>query len=108
MKRIPTSSHSLDTGDEAGENDNYGSVLAAHPGSRRGGQLQTTGSQPIVSVTACPTYVLPEAPVPEQPETLTRPPDTRTPCGDLHAPYNEQRPHRTLNLMPPDPEQPTL
>src|ERR1700730_6350697 len=86
MRRIPTSSHSLATGDEAGENDNYGSVLAAHPGSRRGGQLQTTGSQPIVSVTACPTYVLPEAPVPEQPETLTRPPDTRTPCGDLHAP----------------------
>src|SRR5712691_5838921 len=47
-----------------GQNVNYGSVLAAHPGSRRGGQLQTTGSQPIVS-TACPTHVLPEAPVPE-------------------------------------------
>src|SRR5712691_6524328 len=86
MKRLTPSPHSLDTGDEAGENDNYGSVLAAHPGSRRGGQLQTTGSQPIVSVTACPTYVLPEAPVPEQPVTLTRHPDARTPYGDLHAP----------------------
>src|SRR6202011_2364013 len=97
MKRIPTSSHSLDTGDEAGENDNYGSVLAAHPGSRRGGQLQTTGSQPIVSVTACPTYVLPEAPVPEQPETLTRPPDTRTPSGDLHAPTTRIAPTAPSN-----------
>jgi hypothetical protein len=28
--------------------DNYGSVLAAHPDSRRGGQLQIAGSQPIV------------------------------------------------------------
>ncbi len=66
-------------------NDNYGSVLTAHPGSRRGGQLQTTGSQPIVS-TACPTHVLPEAPVPEQAMTLTQAPDARTPHGNLHAP----------------------
>ena len=28
-------------------NDTYGSVLTAHPGSRRGGQLQIAGSQPI-------------------------------------------------------------
>jgi hypothetical protein len=69
-----------------GQNDNYGSVLTAHPGSRRGGQLQTTGSQPIVSATACPTSFLPEAPVPEQPATLTRPPDATTPRNDLHAP----------------------
>jgi hypothetical protein len=30
-----------------GQHDNYGSVLAAHPSSRRGGQLQIAGSQPI-------------------------------------------------------------
>jgi hypothetical protein len=28
-------------------NDTYGSVLAAHPGSRRGGQVQHAGAQPI-------------------------------------------------------------
>jgi hypothetical protein len=33
--------------DEAGKTTTYGSVLAAHPGSRRGGQLQSAGSQPI-------------------------------------------------------------
>src|ERR1700736_3029293 len=108
MKRIPTSSHSLDTGDEAGENDNYGSVLAAHPGSRRGGQLQTTGSQPIVSVTPCPTYVLTEAPVPEQPETLTRPPDTRTPCGDLHAPTTIDADTQPSATKPRSPEPTSL
>jgi hypothetical protein len=47
-----------------GQNDNYGSVFAAHPGSRRGGQLQTTGSQPIVSATACPISSLPQSPCP--------------------------------------------
>jgi hypothetical protein len=69
-----------------GQNDNYGSVLTAHPGSRRGGQLQTTGSQPIVSATACPTSFLPEAPVPEQPTTLHQVPDATAPRSDLHAP----------------------
>src|SRR5262249_45154009 len=68
-----------------GRNDNYGSVRAAHPGSRRGGQLQTAGSQPIVTAAACPTSLLPGAPVPEPPTTLTRAPDTTTPCRDLHA-----------------------
>ncbi len=62
-----------------GQNDNYGSVLAAHPGSRRGGQLQTTGSQPIVSATACPTSFLPEAPVPEQLTRLAQLPEATAP-----------------------------
>jgi hypothetical protein len=86
IKRIGTSSHSLHRRRRGGRNDNYGSVPAAHPGSRRGGQLQTTGSQPIVSAAACPTSLLPEAPVPEQPPTLTRAPDASTSCSDLHAP----------------------
>src|SRR6266536_628198 len=87
MKRISTSSNSLDSGDEAGK------TTTTDPCSRHtravagaGGQLQTTGSQPIVSATACPTSFLPEAPVPEQPVTLARPRDARTPWGDLHAP----------------------
>ena len=69
----PTSSRLDCTRRRGGQNDNYGSVLAAHPGSRRGGQLQTAGSQPIVSATACPTSSLPEAPVPEQPRRYPGP-----------------------------------
>src|SRR5881296_1517899 len=90
MERIPISSHFAGQRRRGGQNDNYGSVLAAHPGSRRGGQLQTTGSQPIVSATACPTSFLPEAPVPEQHPTLTRPPDTTAPRRDLHAPTTSE------------------
>ena len=40
-------------------NDTYGYVLTAHPGGRRGGQLQIAGSRPIWT-TACPACVLPE------------------------------------------------
>jgi transposase len=35
------------SGETRRANDNYGSVLTAYPGSRRGGQLQTAGSRPI-------------------------------------------------------------
>ena len=41
----------------------YGSVLTAHPGKSRGGQLRSAGAQPV-EITACPSNVLSE-PVPE-------------------------------------------
>jgi hypothetical protein len=64
---------------------------------------------PIVS-TACPTNVLPEAPVPEQAMKLTRPPDATTPLADLHAPTTASahtarshllRPNRQRSSHPP-------
>src|SRR4051794_30648277 len=51
----------VDAREAAGDNDNYGSVLSAHPDTRGGGQLQTAGSQPI-ETPACPTSALTEPP----------------------------------------------
>src|SRR5262245_35443989 len=44
-----------------GRHDNYGSVRAAHPDSRKGGHLQTAGSQPIMC-DGLPNLRPPEAP----------------------------------------------
>lgn len=59
--------------DEAVNDDNYGSALASHPGSRSGGQLQIAGSQPIENAAACPTSVLDGSPVPESGADATGP-----------------------------------
>ena len=77
-----------------GRHDNYGSVLAAHPDSRRGGHLQTAGSQPIVSVDGLPNLRLPEAPGIRNAPTLRHQPDNAdTPPRAVSSPYNEHRPH---------------
>src|SRR4051812_32462018 len=45
-------------------NDTDGFVLAAQPGQSQGRPVHTPGSRPISRGTACPAWVLPEAPVP--------------------------------------------
>ncbi|SRR6266498_6098742 len=58
-------------------------------------ELAATVRQPLgrlIESTACPTTVLPEAPVPEQAITLTRPPDARAPSGHLPAPTTPTAP----------------
>src|SRR6266536_1750549 len=69
-----------------GRHDSYGSVLAAHPDSRRGGHLQTTGSQPIM-FDGLPNLRLPEAPGTRNAPTLPdRPDGAETPRAQSHAP----------------------
>src|SRR6266498_1097382 len=69
-----------------GRHDNYGSVLAAHPDSRRGGHLQTAGSQPIM-LRGLPNPRLPEAPgIRNAPTLRQRPDDAETPPAQFHLP----------------------
>jgi hypothetical protein len=88
----------VDVREAAGDRDNYGSVLSAHPDTRGGGQLQTAGSQPI-ETPACPATLSPEPP-----------PGTRsdaTPGLGRRArsasswPYNLRRRHSTLGFLSP-------
>jgi len=93
---LPLAGH----GDEAGKNDNYGSVLTAHPGSRRGGQLQTTGSQPIVSGRpAQPTLSL--KPLSRNSRDASSTSGRKNPTSRSSSPYNAERPHRSLELAAP-------
>src|SRR6266508_206931 len=69
-----------------GRHDNYGSVRTAHPDSRRGGHLQTAGSQPIM-FDGLPNLRLPEAPgIRNAPTLRQRPDDTETPPAQFHLP----------------------
>jgi hypothetical protein len=84
-----------------GRHDNYGSVRTAHPDSRRGGHLQTTGSQPIMS------RGLPNPRVSLKPlasGTRRRYGTART-TQTLHRgsfiSLHEHRPHRSLEQRPP-------
>ncbi len=67
-----------------GDNDDYGSVRAAHPSNRRGGQLQTCGLSARSQAPAWPTSVLPE-PRPGTPSMLRSDPDGDS-GNHLHAP----------------------
>jgi hypothetical protein len=85
-----------------GRNDNYGSVLAAHPGSRRGGQLQTMGSRPIVSTAQ------PRSSRSPRPGTAAKANPATGRNGSMRrssSPYNRRGPHRSLNLAPPKPSE---
>src|SRR6266508_6152395 len=67
-----------------GRHDNYGSVRTAHPDSRRGGHLQTAGSQPIM-LRGLPNLRLPEAPgIRNEPTLRQRPDDAETPSAQFH------------------------
>ena len=69
-----------------GRHDNYGSVRAAHPDSRRGGHLQTASSQPIM-FDGLPNLRLPEAPgIRNAPTLRQRPDDADTPQAQSHLP----------------------
>src|ERR1035437_11036480 len=69
----------------SGRHDNYGSVLAAHPDSRKGGHLQTSGSQPIV-YDGLPNLHLPEAlGIRNAPRLRRRRDDARTPWVAFHG-----------------------
>jgi hypothetical protein len=62
-------------------------VRAAHPDSRRGGHLQTAGSQPIVSLDGLPNLRLPEAPgIRNAPTLRHQPDDADTPPAQFHLP----------------------
>ena len=80
----PTPPHARTTRRRGGgRSDSYGYVLAAHPDTRGGGQLQTAGSQPI-QATACPTSAL-QSPRPGPPATLRLGPDGNS-AAHLHPP----------------------
>src|SRR6266545_7886944 len=69
-----------------GRHDNYGSVLAAHPDSCRGGHLQTAGSQPIM-FDGLPNLRLPEAlGIRNAPTLLAVPDSAETPCAQFNGP----------------------
>jgi hypothetical protein len=74
----------------------YGSVLTAHPGKSRGGQLGSEGAQPV-EITACLSNVLSE-PVPEHRQP--RRPDT-TASGPIFM--SLQPPTKTLSARPQAP-----
>src|SRR4029453_19451364 len=72
-----------------GRRDNYGSVRTAHPDSRRGGHLQTAGSQPIMC-DGLPNLRLPEAPgIRNAPTLRQRPDDPETPPAQFHLPTTD-------------------
>src|SRR5207244_2593855 len=66
--------------------------------NRGGGQLQTTGSQPI-ELTAYPTCALPEPPS-REPHDATSQPRPSAPRA-LSCLYNTHRPHRSLGWATP-------
>lgn len=80
----------MDIGELAGERDNYGSVLSAHPDTRGGGHLQTAGAQPI-EPPACPTTALSTAPDPGTPAELTAEPSDDGLRPTSSSPYNRLR-----------------
>src|SRR5262245_21688985 len=84
-----------------GRHDNYGSVRAAHPDSRRGGHLQTAGSQPIMC-DGLPYLRLPEAPgIRNTPTLRQRPDDADTPSPQSHGPTTSSGHTGRLRLPPP-------
>src|SRR5829696_7598300 len=89
----------------AGDRDNYGSVLTAHPDTRGGGQLQTAGSQPI-ETPACPTSALTRAPARDHQRRYARARTTNPQCIFMALqPSPPTRRHRTTTTRHP-PEQP--
>ena len=90
--------------ERAGERDNYGSVLSAHPDTRGGGQLQTAGAQPI-ETPACPTTALSHEPPHRDHEPKLRPRPDSEPHAQSSWPYNHDRVHHgrlTRGRIPAD------
>jgi hypothetical protein len=84
-----------------GRHDNYGSVRTAHPDSRRGGHLQTAGSQPIM-LRGLPNLRLPEAPGIRNTPTLRHSPDDPTaPRAQFHLPTTATGPTRRSSYRRP-------
>ena len=87
----------------SGQSDTYGSVLAAHSGSRRGGHIQHAGSQPI-GMDGLP-YLRSPKPLSRNRCTLRR----SHPSGQRLNPYlqewedfyNYHRPHGSLDGQTP-------
>jgi hypothetical protein len=98
MLRTITSRFVDNVREAAGDRDNYGSVLTAHPDTRGGGQLQTAGSQPI-ETPASPTSALTEPP----PGTISdATPGPGRPARRASSwPYNTTRRHSTLGYLSP-------
>src|SRR4051794_20662760 len=66
-RRVPRSRQ-----EQVGNNDNYGSARAAHPGRSQGRPTTNTGSRPL-SKTGLPTPSTPNAPVPDGRTVIRRP-----------------------------------
>jgi hypothetical protein len=75
----------VDFGELAGERDNCGSVLSAHPDTRGGGHLQTAGAQPV-EPPACPRLRSPQLPIPGHQPSL-RPGPRSASCARIFIPH---------------------
>jgi hypothetical protein len=85
-----------------GRNDNYGSVRTTHPGSRRGRPTPNRGPAAHSDSSGLPNLASPRSPCPgtthdANPGTGHNDSTPRSSC-----PYNRGRPHRALDLKPPD------
>src|SRR5215213_10217240 len=74
-----------------GQDDTYGSALAAHPGKSQGRPPTNTGSKPIEQERPARPRLLPDAPIPDGRTVLTTPdasrPETVAPDGQHLPPF---------------------